>query len=61
MSARPNGAAVDLASLAAPLHAREAERLAALHGYGILDTPREQDFDDIAALASEICGTPIAG
>ncbi|GGD10019.1 PAS domain S-box protein [Aureimonas glaciei] len=38
----------------------EAERSAALHGYGILDTPREQDFDDLARIASEVCGTPIA-
>ncbi len=38
----------------------EAARLAALAGYRILDTPRERDFDDVAALASEICGTPIA-
>ena len=38
----------------------EAARLAALASYRILDTPRERDFDDVAALASEICGTPIA-
>lgn len=35
-------------------------RLAALDAYGILDTPREQGFDDVAALAAEICGAPMA-
>jgi two-component sensor histidine kinase len=60
LSVRPKGAAANLSSVAGPTHAREAERLAALHRYGILDTPREQDFDDIAALASEFCETPIA-
>lgn len=39
---------------------REQRRLAALESYNVLDTPREQDFDDIAQLASVICGTPIA-
>ncbi len=50
----------DLASLAAPAHSREVERLALLARYNVLDTPREEDFDDIAALAAQICGTPIA-
>ncbi|WP_375410389.1 PAS domain S-box protein [uncultured Methylobacterium sp.] len=39
---------------------RESRRLAALARYRILDTPREAAFDDLAALASEICQTPIA-
>ena len=35
-------------------------RLAALHRYGILDTPREAPFDDITRLAAAICRVPIA-
>jgi len=39
--------------------ADEAARLAALHDAQVLDTPPEEDFDDIALLASEICQTPM--
>jgi anti-sigma regulatory factor (Ser/Thr protein kinase) len=38
----------------------EAARLAALRRYRILDTEPEQRFDDLAMLASQICGTPVA-
>jgi len=38
----------------------EGARLAALHRYGILDTPPEDAFDELARLASMICATPIA-
>jgi diguanylate cyclase (GGDEF)-like protein len=38
----------------------EDSRLNALLRYEILDTPPEQDFDDITAMASQICQTPIA-
>lgn len=38
----------------------EPERLAALHGYEVLDTPPEAEYDDIVRIASVICGTPIA-
>jgi len=40
--------------------ASEQERLAALYGYQILDTPAERDFDDITALAAQLCDTPKA-
>ncbi|MGC8201157.1 histidine kinase dimerization/phosphoacceptor domain -containing protein [Aliiroseovarius sp. PTFE2010] len=36
------------------------ERLHKLHALGLLDTPAEQDFDDIVQLASEICNVPMA-
>jgi PAS domain S-box-containing protein len=38
----------------------EAARIAALHSYGILDTPAEKDFDDLTELASVICQAPIS-
>jgi len=38
----------------------EAARLAALQKYAILDTEPEQAFDDLALLASFVCGTPLA-
>ncbi|MFG1606039.1 ATP-binding protein [Actinoplanes sp. NPDC049265] len=43
----------------APLPEDEPARLAALHDAQVLDTAPEEDFDDIALLASEICGTPM--
>lgn len=43
-----------------PRHPREARRLAALHTYGVLDTPPEVAFDDITRIASIVCGTPMA-
>jgi GAF domain-containing protein len=38
----------------------ENARVAALHAYSILDTLPEQIFEDVTALASLICGTPIS-
>ncbi len=43
-----------------PLTLNELERLKALYSYNILDTPSEQAFDDLTALAAYICGSPIA-
>jgi PAS domain S-box-containing protein len=40
--------------------ADEAARVAALRAFGILDTPPEQDFDDLVQLAASVCETPIA-
>jgi len=38
----------------------ERARLDELRSYGLLDTAPEADFDDLAALASRICETPIS-
>lgn len=38
----------------------ERERLIALNRYGILDTPREPEFDDVARLAADVFEAPIA-
>jgi phosphoserine phosphatase RsbU/P len=44
----------------AELHFAETQRLEALRGYDILDTPREAEFDDIVEVVSAICETPIS-
>lgn len=38
----------------------ETQRLAELHESGLLDSMPEQEFNDVALLASQICHTPIA-
>lgn len=40
--------------------ANEAERLAALHAYDILDSLPEREYQDIVILAAMICETPVA-
>src|SRR2546429_1679951 len=42
-----------------PLPENEAGRVEALRSYRILDTPPEERFDDLARLASYVCGTSI--
>jgi PAS domain S-box-containing protein len=44
----------------APTPTNESERLQELLKYDILDTPAERAFDDLTALASQICSTPIS-
>lgn len=46
--------------IAAPLPENEFERLSALASYQVLDTEPEMEFDDLTALAADICNTPIA-
>ncbi|HVU04455.1 MAG TPA: sensor domain-containing diguanylate cyclase [Polyangiaceae bacterium] len=44
----------------APAHPREAERLAALHRYEILDTDAEIPFDRITRIAARLFDVPVA-
>jgi signal transduction histidine kinase len=44
----------------APLPANETDRLAALYSLNVLDSGPEQDFDDIVALAANVCDVPMA-
>jgi GAF domain-containing protein len=44
----------------APIPPNEAQRLAALKAYHILDTDAEQVFDDLATVAAFVCDVPMA-
>lgn len=46
--------------LEAPPPDDEIQRLAELSACGVLDTPPEPEFDELARLAAQLCGTPIA-
>ena len=41
-------------------HPEQSARISALRDLQILDTPIEQEFDEIAQLASQICEAPIS-
>lgn len=43
-----------------PIHPNEPLRLETLRRYDILDTPAEEEFDDLARLAAFVCNAPIA-
>jgi GAF domain-containing protein len=45
---------------AAPLPPDEPQRLAALRRYELLDSTSEPSYDEIVALAAQLCGAPIA-
>lgn len=47
-------------TIEASLHPLQDKRLKALRQFEILDTPREEAFDSIVALAAAICDTPIS-
>ena len=46
--------------MSVPLPDTESQRLAALYGHQILDTPPEPVFDRVTALAAQLCKAPIA-
>jgi signal transduction histidine kinase len=45
---------------APPKHQHENERLKLLKSYNILDTLSETDYDNLTAIAADICNTPIS-
>jgi len=57
--ADPDAGVLDLA-VGGGVRVDEPARLAALARYEVLDTPAEEAFDDLCALAAEICGTTTA-
>jgi diguanylate cyclase (GGDEF)-like protein len=46
--------------ISAPLLPNEAERLAALNRYEVLDSPAEAAFDELVALIASVCEAPMA-
>ena len=54
------GEASTAGAVPAPWPQNEAARLDTLQRYAILDTPPEQAFDDLAAVAAALCDVPVA-
>jgi len=46
--------------IAAPIPANESERLQELYRLEILDTPYEQEFNELVQLASQLCQVPVS-
>ena len=46
--------------MTAPSPSSEKKRLEVLWDYGVLDTPPESVFDDLTAIAAQVCEAPIA-
>ncbi len=46
--------------LVSPIPPNDAERVAALKSYRVLDTPPEFEYDALTELAAQICGCPVA-
>lgn len=44
----------------APLPDDELDRLRSLSAYALIDTPSEPEYDELTALAAELCETPMA-
>src|ERR1041385_8187256 len=60
MPPEPSAAGPNLLIMTPQLPKDEAARLEALRQYRILDTPREDDFDEIVRLAARLCDMPIS-
>ncbi len=56
----PEITAKDYPSMTYPVPENEHDRLEALDAYGVIGTPPEMDFDEIAKMAGYICGCPVA-
>ena len=41
-------------------HPQNVERLETLRKYAVLDTPAEEEFDEVVSLAAEICNKPVS-